>query len=145
MRNIDSKLAHLTQSQQQDLKEITRRVQAVFLRCAVQNRQDNPQCTYVKSSPVFQAPVVCSQFNLAVDASDVATGVVLLQEGSDGIDHPIRYFSRKFNKNQRNYSTIERECLALFLALRYFEVQITSSSFPIIIYSDHNPLVFLKV
>ena len=44
---------------------------------------------------------------LAVVASDAAAGAVLLQEGDDGIDHPICYFSRKFNKNQRNYSTVE--------------------------------------
>ena len=97
----------------------------------------------LKSSPVLQAPDFYSQFKLAVDASDVAAGAVLLQEGSDGIDHPICYFSRKFNKNQRNYSTVEKECLALILALQHFEVYVTSSSFPIIVYSDHNPLVFL--
>ena len=97
----------------------------------------------LKSSPVLQAPDFYSQFKLAVDASDVAAGAVLLQEGSDGIDHQICYFSRKFNKNQRNYSTVEKECLALILALQHFEVYVTSSSFPIIVYSDHNPLVFL--
>ena len=97
----------------------------------------------LKSSPVLQAPDFYSQFKLAVDASNAAAGAVLLQEGNDGIDHPICYFSRKFNKNQRNYSTVEKECLALILALQHFEVYVTSSSFPIIVYSDHNPLVFL--
>ena len=82
-------------------------------------------------------------FARSVDASDAAAGAVLLQEGNDGIDHPICYFSRKFNKNQRNYSTVEKECLALILALQHFEVYVTYSSFPIIVYSDHNPLVFL--
>ena len=71
----------------------------------------------LKSSPVLQAPDFYFQFKLAVDASDAAAGAVLLQGGSDGIDHPICYFSRKFNKNQRNYSTVEKECLALILAL----------------------------
>ena len=60
----------------------------------------------MKSSPVLQAPDFCSQSKLAVDASDAAAGAVLLQEGNDGIDHPICYFSRKFNKNQRTYSTV---------------------------------------
>ena len=32
------------------------------------------------------------------DASDAATGVVLLIEDSSGIDHTIRYFSGKFDK-----------------------------------------------
>ena len=80
---------------------------------------------------------------MAVDASDVAAGAVLLQEGKDGVDHPICYFSRKFNQHQRNYSTVEKEYLALILALQHFEVYVSSSSLPVIVYSDHNPLVFL--
>ena len=47
----------------------------------------------LKSSPVLQAPDFHSQFKLAVDASDAAAVAVLLQEGNDGIDHPICYFS----------------------------------------------------
>ena len=67
----------------------------------------------LKSSSVLQAPDFYSQFELAVDASDDAAGAVLFQEGNDGIDHPICYFSKKFDKNQRNYSTVAKECLAL--------------------------------
>ena len=55
----------------------------------------------------------------------------------------MRYFSKKFNKSQKNYSTIEKECLDLVLALQHFEVYVTSSSLPIVVYSDHNPLVFI--
>ena len=92
-----------------------------------------------KSFVKLKAPDFYSQFKLAVDASDAAVGDVLSQESNDGTDHPICYFSKKFNKNQRNYSTVEKECLAL----QHFEVYVTSSSFSIIVYSDHNPLVFL--
>ena len=45
-----------------------------------------------------------------------------MQVGKDGIDHPISYFSKKFDKHQRNYSTIEKECLALIFALEHFDV-----------------------
>ena len=44
-----------------------------------------------------------------------------MQVGEDGIDHPISYFSKKFDKHQRNYSTIEKECLAFILALEHFD------------------------
>lgn len=53
------------------------------------------------------------------------------------------FFSRKFNKHQIRYSTIEKEALALLLALQFFEVYLGSSSVPIDVYTDHNPLVFL--
>ncbi len=48
-------------------------------------------------------------FKLEVDASEVGAGAVLLQEDADGVDHPVCFFSRKFNKHHVNYSTIEKE------------------------------------
>ena len=83
-------------------------------------------------------------FQLALDANDIGAGSVLLQEGENGIDHPVCYFSKKFNKSQMNYSTIEKECLSLILAVQHFEVYLTSSSLPIVVYSDHNPLTFIN-
>ena len=97
----------------------------------------------LQSAPVLAAPDFKSSFKLAVDASDVAAGAVLLQEDDEGVEHPVCYFSKKFNKSQRNYSTIEKECLALVLALQHFEVYVSSSSLPIVVYSDDNPLVFI--
>jgi phospholipid-translocating ATPase len=80
---------------------------------------------------------------LATDASDVAAGAVLLQEDTHGIEHPVAYFSKKFNPHQRTYSTIEKELLAIILALQHFAVYLDSSQNSINIYTDHNPLVFL--
>ena len=96
------------------------------------------------NTPVLTAPDFNRQFKLAADASDAAVGAVLLQECSDGIDHPpICYFSRKLSKAQKNYSTIEKELLALILTLQHFHIYVTSSSSPVVVFSDHNPLVFL--
>ena len=95
----------------------------------------------LKSAPVLLAPDFDKCFKLAVDASDVGIAAVLLQEDNNGIDHPVCYFSKKFNKHQKNYSTIE--CLALILAIQQFEVYLTSSTSPIVVFSDHNPLSFL--
>lgn len=68
---------------------------------------------------------------------------VLVQEDLQGIDHPVSYFSKKFNKHQLNYSTIEKEALALLLALQNFEVYVGSSALPVVVYMDHNPFLFL--
>ena len=71
----------------------------------------------LKSAPVLLAPDFDRCFKLAVDASDVGIGAVPLQE-DNSIDHPVCYFSKKFNKHQKNYSTIEKECLAFILAIQ---------------------------
>ena len=70
-------------------------------------------------------------------------GSVLMQEDGNGVDHPVSYFSNKFNKQQKNYSTIEKECLSLILALQQFEVYLTPASSPTVVYRDHNPLIFI--
>ena len=95
------------------------------------------------SEPVLMAPNFHKPFKLAIDASDVGVGAVLLQEDSTGVDKPVSYFSKKLNKHQKAYSTIEKETLSLVLALQHFEVYLTSASGDIIVFTDHNPLVFL--
>ena len=97
----------------------------------------------LKNEPVLLAPNFAKEFKLAVDASNTGAGSVLMQEDGNGVDHPVTYFSKKFNKHQKNYSTIERECLSLILALQHFEVYLISSSSPSIVFSDHNPLIFI--
>ena len=97
----------------------------------------------LKNEPVLLAPNFAKEFKLAVDASDTGAGSVLMQEDGNGVDHPVSYFSKKFNKHQKNYSTIEKECLSLILALQHFEVYLTSSPSPIVVFSDHNPLIFI--
>ena len=67
------------------------------------------------SAPVLMMPDFNQPFLLAVDASDA--GAVLFQEDQTKIEHPISYFSYKFDRHQRNYSTSEKETLALVLAL----------------------------
>ena len=57
---------------------------------------------------------------LIIDSSDVGTGSVLVQEASDGLDHPVSYFSKKFLKYQKNYSVVEKETLGLVLAFLMF-------------------------
>ena len=97
----------------------------------------------LKSAPVLTAPNFSQIFKLFVDASNVGVRAVLIQEDRNGVDHPGCYFSKKLNKHQINYSTIEKECFALILALQHFEVYISSAPSPVVVFSDHNPLTFI--
>ena len=107
--------------------------------------------SFIQKIESFLLKVFCSElttadfnrlFKLAVDASDVAVGAVLLQESPDGVDYPVGYFSRKLSKCQKNHSTIEKELLELILALQHFDVYFTSTSSPVVVFSDHSPLMF---
>ena len=73
--------------------------------------------SYTKERTSSLAPDFDKYFKLAVDESDAGIGAVLLKEDNNGIDHPVCYFSKKFNKHQNNDSTTEKECLTLILAI----------------------------
>ena len=45
-------------------------------------------------------------FKLVVDASEV--GALLSQDDEEGVEDPVCDFSKKFNKNQRNYLITEK-------------------------------------
>ena len=110
----------------------------------------SPQCelafvnvkNLISSAPVLAAPRLGDPFQLQVDASNLGTGAALLQAGPDGIEHPVGFFSRKFNSYQLNYSIIEKEALALIWALQHFEVYVGGGR-TLVVYTDHNPLTFL--
>ena len=55
-----------------------------------------------------------------VDASSIALGIVLAQLGEGNIDHPISFASKKLSTAEKNYTTTEREGLAMVYALQKF-------------------------
>jgi hypothetical protein len=95
-------------------------------------------------APVLITPRYDQEFQLAIDASERGVGGVVFQKDKNGVDHPVGYFSKKFKTYQRNYSTVEKETLALILGLEHFEVYLRYPRYPVQVYTDHNPLVFLS-
>ena len=77
--------------------------------------------TALTQKPILRLPNFEKQFVLQTDASDLGLGAVLLQE-HDGVNMPVMYISRKLNAAETRYSTIERECLALFWATKRLHV-----------------------
>ena len=67
------------------------------------------------SSPVLQCPDFSIRFELYTDASGIGLRAVLEQDG-----HVIAYYSRTLRDAERNYSTIEQECLAIVETLKRF-------------------------
>ena len=65
---------------------------------------------------------------------------MLLQEHYDGV-FPVMYLSRKLNAAERNYSVIERECLAIVWAINKLHMYLYNRSF--VFQTDHRPLMYL--
>ena len=94
--------------------------------------------TIVTSAPlVLDFPDPTAPFVLSTDASDVGAGAVLKQT-IDGKQRVVYYFSQLFNRTQKNYSTIEREALAIWLAVNKLRPYLLTSEF--VIETDHCPL-----
>ena len=93
------------------------------------------------TQPILRPPDYALPFCLAVDASDIAIGAALFQV-IDGIEHPVCYYSKKLDVHQKNYSTVEKEALALIHCVRTFSVYFGSTV--VKVYTDHSPLQFVQ-
>ncbi|XP_060075036.1 uncharacterized protein LOC132554744 [Ylistrum balloti] len=92
-------------------------------------------------APVLINPDFEKHFYLQTDASNTAIGGVLSQK-VDGDEHPVAYTSRKLLPREINYSTVEKECLAIVWSIETFGYYLNGVQFTV--ETDHNPLVWLE-
>ena len=88
------------------------------------------------NAPILIYPDFEKEFYLTTDASNVAIGSVLSQNSK-----PVAYYSRTLNSAEKNYSTIEKELLAIIESTRHFRPYLFGRKFTV--ETDHNPLVWL--
>lgn len=89
---------------------------------------------------ILQYPDFTKKFKITVDASDIACGGVLSQD-FDGNDLPIAFFSRVFQKGEKNKAIIEKELLAIYHSIKFFKPYVYGAKFEV--NSDHKPLTYL--
>ena len=65
----------------------------------------------------------------------------MAQIGEGGLDHPISFASRKLSLAERNYTTIEREGLAMVYALQKFRHYLLGTHFKM--FTNHSSLKYL--
>jgi hypothetical protein len=92
------------------------------------------------TQPIFQYPDFSREFVLTTDASNDSLGVILSQ-ADVGKDLLIAYTSRSLNKAGRNYSTSEKELLAIVWAMKYFRPYLYGHKFKVV--TDHKPLTWV--
>ena len=91
-------------------------------------------------APIMAAPEWDQGFEVMYDASDFAMGAVLGQR-KEKIFKAIYYASRTFNEAQENYSTTEKEMLAIVFACEKFRPYILGSH--VIVHTDHAAIKYL--
>jgi hypothetical protein len=88
--------------------------------------------------PILALPRAEGAMILDTDASDEQIGCCLFQEQPDGARHPIGYWSRGLTSAERNYSTTEKECLAIVWAILHLRPYLEGKKF--LIRTDHHSL-----
>ncbi|CAK1594924.1 unnamed protein product [Parnassius mnemosyne] len=97
--------------------------------------------SFLASPPILVQPDYSKPFILRTDASDFALGAALLQGESPRDEHPIEYASCLLTSAEKNYTTTEREALAVVWAVERFRGYIDGHQ--IVVRSDHQPLKWL--
>ncbi|KAK7105148.1 hypothetical protein V1264_016564 [Littorina saxatilis] len=91
--------------------------------------------------PVLRLPDTAKEFILRTDASDEGIGAMLMQEHG-GKPFPVSYASKKLSGAEKNYSTMEKECLAIVWGIKKFELYLQGVKF--VLQTDHKPLTYLN-
>jgi reverse transcriptase-like protein/integrase-like protein/chromodomain-containing protein len=74
------------------------------------------------------------------DASDYAIGAVIVQLDDQGRKRPVLFYSRKLLPAERNYSTPDKELLAIVQTLKKFRHYLQGTKYPVIVKTDHQNL-----
>ena len=95
---------------------------------------------YLTTAPIVRAPNWKLPFEVMYDASDLAIGAVIRQR-EERKPYVVYYASKILNEAQRNYTTTEKELLAVVYALDKFRAYFVGSD--IIIFTHHSALKYL--
>ena len=95
---------------------------------------------YLTTAPIVSAPNWKLPFEVMCDASDLAVGAVLGQR-AEGKPYVVYYARKTLNEAQRNYTTTEKELMAVVYTLDKFRAYLLGAE--IIILTDHSALKYL--
>src|SRR5258705_829374 len=98
----------------------------------------------VTSAPMLAFPSKSSPFCLECNASNFATGAVLLQQQEDGLFHLIGFMSKSFSDMERNYQIHDKEMLVIMHALEEWRHFLEGSDQKFEIHTDHKNLSYFQ-
>ncbi|KAL3701345.1 hypothetical protein R1sor_019367 [Riccia sorocarpa] len=95
----------------------------------------------LSQGPILRPPNWNMIFHVHTDASDVAVGAVLAQPQDPKIDLPIYFGCRTLNNSEKDYTTTEREALAMVYAVKNFKPYLQGNKF--VFFVDHQTLTYI--
>ena len=96
----------------------------------------------INENTILAIPSTDYPFDIHVDSSNVGAGCILMQQFPEG-KRIISFNSRIFDKAEQKMSTLHRELCGIVSALQIFEHYNIGSLFPIYLYCDHKPILYL--
>jgi len=94
------------------------------------------------TSPILQLPKEGAKFRIETDASDVATGAMLSQSINGSKWHPVGFQLKTLGEHEANYSTYDKELLAIVRAVQEWRHILLSGEQPFEILTDHRNLMY---
>lgn len=108
---------------------------------------DEAEAAFIKvkellvSAPILVQPDFNEKFTIQCDASNTGLGGILTQV-IDGDERVIAYASRSLSRAERNYTTLEKELLAVLFSIDKFRAYIEGVKFTVI--TDNYSLLWLN-
>ena len=95
---------------------------------------------HLTNEPILRLPDPVKTYFLQADASNTGIGAVLMQKHDEKL-YPVCYASKKLSSAERNYSTIEKECVAVVWGIKRFHLYLYG--IPFVLQTNHETLKYV--
>ena len=97
------------------------------------------------TAPVLRIPNDKDLFKLSTNASDFATGAILLQKDMQtNLWYPVAFFSKSLDVHERNYEIYDKELLTVIWRLEEYKHYLERYPYKIEIWSNYQNLTFFR-
>jgi len=101
--------------------------------------------TVFTTEPILAIPDINREMRVEADASDYATGGVLLTKCKDGKWRPVAFISKSLNAIEQNYEIYDKEMLAVIRCLEAWRHYLEGAKLKFEIWTDHKNLQYFMI